>query len=174
MGDGGSPFAPTPWPDVADAPFSPAAAPRAQEEFVMNRFSRALRAVLVCSAILAVASPVLAQDSTAIVSLYRVAPGKHAEFLKWMAAREATAKQAGAQPTQWYAHLDGDSWDYIAIAPDHDPVRDGKADAIARQQGLAIGMKASLELRGLMASHTDTIAAGPFTAEQLVQEAGKP
>ena len=140
----------------------------------MTRLSRAFCAVLACTAILAVVSPALAQDKTAIVSLYRVAPGKHVEFLKWMAAREAAAKQAGAQPTQWYAHMDGDSWDYVAIAPNHDPVLDGKADAIAKQQGLAVGMKAGLELRGLMASHTDTIAAGPVTAAQLVQEASQP
>lgn len=140
----------------------------------MTRLSRAFCAVLACTAILPVVSPAVAQDKTAIVSLYRVAPGKHVEFLKWMAAREAAAKQAGAQPTQWYTHLDGDSWDYIAIAPDHDRVLDDKADAIARQQGLTVGMKAGLELRGLMASHTDTIAAGPATAAQLVQEASQP
>jgi hypothetical protein len=140
----------------------------------MTRLSRAFFAVLACTAMLAAVSPAFAQDKTAIVSIYRIAPGKHLEFLKWMAAREAAAKEAGAGATQWYAHLDGDSWDYIAIAPDHDAMLDDKADAMAKQKGLAVGMKASLELRGLMASHTDTIVAGPFTAAALVQEAGQP
>ena len=82
--------------------------------------------------------------------------------------------EAGAPATKWYRHLDGDSWDYIAIAPDHDATLDAKADAIAKQQGLAVGMKAGLELRGLIASHTDTITAGPSTAAQMVQEASQP
>ena len=88
--------------------------------------------------------------------------------------RGAVASQAGAPATRWYRHLDGDSWDYIAIAPDHDATLDAKADAIAKQQGLAVGMKAGLELRGLIASHTDTITAGPSTAAQMVQEASQP
>ena len=36
------------------------------------------------------------------------------------------------------------------------------------------GMKSGLELRGLMASHTDTIVAGPMTAAAMVQEATQP
>ena len=35
-------------------------------------------------------------------------------------------------------------------------------------------MKAGLELRELMASHTDTIVAGPSSAAELVQAAGAP
>jgi hypothetical protein len=139
--------------------------------------TRALYAAVAAVAMLVATSGAFAQDQqagTAIVSIYRVAPGKHLAFLKWMAAREAAASQAGAPATRWYRHLDGDSWDYVAIAPGRDDALDAKADAIAKQQGLATGMKAGLELRGLMASHTDTISAGPFTAAQMVQEASQP
>jgi hypothetical protein len=143
----------------------------------LNRaLTRALFAAIAATAMLVATSSAMAQDQgkTAIVSIYRVAPGKHLAFLKWMAAREASASQAGVAPTQWYRHLDGDSWDYVAIAPNHNAAMDEKADAIARKQGLTVGMKAGLELRGLMASHTDTISAGPSTAAQLVQEASQP
>ncbi len=140
----------------------------------MTRLSRAFCAALACTAMLAALSPVLAQDHTAIVSIYRIAPGKHLEFLKWMAAREAIAKEAGEPTTQWYRHLDGDSWDYVAIAPDHDAARDSKIDAMGKQRGMTSGMKSGLELRGLMASHTDTIVAGPMTAAAVVQEATQP
>ena len=138
--------------------------------------TRALYAAVAATAMLVATSGAFAQDQagTAIVSIYRVAPGKHLAFLKWMAAREAAASQAGAPATRWYRHLDGDSWDYVAIAPDHDAAIDAKADAIAKQQGLTVGMKAGLELRGLIASHTDTISAGPSTAAQMVQEASQP
>jgi hypothetical protein len=109
----------------------------------------------------------------AIVSLYRVAPGQHLAFLKWMAAREAADRDAGVPATQWYAHLDGDSWDYVAIAPDLDQASQDKTDAAEAKHGLSTGMRASLEFRQMIAVHTDTFAAGPFSAQQMVDAAGK-
>jgi hypothetical protein len=149
------------------------------KEFLMTRFNRALCALVAVAAMAASVSTVLAQaqPKTSIVSIYRIAPGKHLAFLKWMAARDAADREAGVPATQWYRHLDGDSWDYVAIAPNHygDTAAMGdKVDSVARKHGLTTGMKASLELRELMASHTDTIAEGPSTAAELVQEASQP
>jgi hypothetical protein len=109
----------------------------------------------------------------ALVSLYRVAPGQHLAFLKWMAARETADREAGIPATQWYAHLNGDSWDYVAIAPDLDDATKDKADAAEAKRGLTTGMRGSLEFRQMIAVHTDTFVAGPYTAQQLVDSAGK-
>ena len=109
----------------------------------------------------------------AIVSIYRVSPGQHLAFLKWMAAREAADREAGAPAVQWYAHLDGDSWDYVGIAPNLDDATQDKVDAAEAKHGLTTGMRASLEFRQMIASHTDTIAAGPFSAQQMVDAANK-
>ena len=109
----------------------------------------------------------------AIVSIYRVSPGQHLAFLKWMAAREAADREAGVPAIQWYAHLNGDSWDYVAIAPDLDDATQDKVDAAEAKRGLATGMRASLEFRQMIASHTDTFAAGPYSAQQMVDAAGK-
>lgn len=142
----------------------------------MTRFNRALCVLVAVVAMAAGVSTVLAQaqPKTSIVSIYRIAPGKHLAFLKWMAAREAADASAGIPATQWYRHLDGDSWDYVGIAPAMDDATGQKSDAAAKSRGLSTGMKAGLELRELMASHTDTYASGPSTAAQLVQEAGQP
>lgn len=145
----------------------------------MSRFNRVLCALVVACVLGAGISTVLAQSqpNTAIVSIYRISPGKHLAFLKWMAARDAADREAGVPATQWYRHLDGDSWDYVAIAPNHyaaAAAMGDKVDAIARKHGLSTGAKASLELRELMASHTDTIAEGPSTAAELMQEANQP
>ena len=125
----------------------------------------------------AVALPAAAQSRAslpeAIVSLYRVSPGQHLAFLKWQAAREAADRDAGVPATQWYAHLNGDSWDYVAIAPDLDDATQDKVDAAEAKRGLTTGMRASLEFRQMIAVHTDTSAAGPYTAQQLVDAAGK-
>jgi hypothetical protein len=102
------------------------------------------------------------------VCLYHVAPGRHLDFLKWQAAQDEVAKEAGVPVPQVYAHMDGDSWDYLLLSPVTTPEQDKKLDEIAKGKGLKVGMSASLEFRALVASHTDTLAAGPLTAKELV------
>mgnify|MGYP003584903843 CR=1 FL=1 len=130
---------------------------------------------LAAAAALTFAAPVYAQDpGHVIVAIYRVAPGKQLEFLKWMAAREAIDKEAGVSATQWYSHMNGDSWDYIAISPDIDDATSDKLDEMARKRGLKAGPQAGLEFRQMIASHTDTLAAGPMSAAQIVDRVSKP
>ena len=130
---------------------------------------------LAAAATLAFAAPVYAQDpGHVIVAIYRVAPGKQLEFLKWMATREAIDREAGVGATQWYAHMSGDSWDYVAISPDIDDATSDKIDEMTRKRGMKAGPQGGLEFRAMVASHTDTLAAGPLTAAQMVDRASKP
>jgi membrane-bound lytic murein transglycosylase B len=141
----------------------------------MSHASRLSAAVLACAASLSFAAPASAQEPPrAVVSIYRPAPGKQLDFLKWMAAREAVAREAGIPAQQWYAHISGDSWDFLVIGPDLDDAASDKVDALERKRGLKVGPAASLEFREVMAWHTDTLAAGPMTAAQLIDAAGKP
>lgn len=141
----------------------------------MHTLTRALWTAFVCGALLA-ASPAPAQQNPAnsLVSIYRVAPGKHLEFLKWMAAREAADRDAGVPATQWYSHISGDSWDYIAIAPDLDDATSAKVDAAASKRGLTTGPRAGLEFRQMMGWHSDTLVAGPMSASAMVDSATRP
>ena len=136
--------------------------------------TRSFRTALLAAAI-AVLSPLPIQAAdetpTAVVVLYRIAPGKHLDFLRWQAARDAIDKEVGIAPTMFYAHRQGDSWDYVSIGPVTTPEQDAKADAAAAKQGLATGFKASLEFRTFVAMHSDTMAEGPETASQLVEKA---
>jgi hypothetical protein len=109
----------------------------------------------------------------ALISIYRIAPGKHLDFLKWIAQRDAVAREAGLAASQWYAHENGDSWDYISIGPVPTDQQDQKAEALAKQRGLTTGFSASLEIRQFLSSHTDTYARGPTTAADLVSLAGR-
>jgi hypothetical protein len=130
----------------------------------------------------ALAAPALmAQDvkaapepGRAIVSLYRIAPGEQLAFLKWMATRDAIDQQLNLPRANWYAHVDGDSWDYIAIGPQLTDAQQKQADDAARAKGLAVGPRASIEIRQFVASHTDTLSSGPMTASQLSTEMGNP
>jgi hypothetical protein len=105
------------------------------------------------------------------ISVYRVAPGKHLDFLKWMAAQDEVAKEAGVPTVQIYAHVDGDDWDYLGIGPIPTPEQEKKLDEIAAKKGLKTGFPASLEFRGFLAGHTDTYTNGPLAAADLVAQA---
>ena len=133
----------------------------------MNRWA-GLALAAACS--LVTAAPRWTQDKTeparARISIYRVVPGRHLDLLKWLAAREEIAKEAGAPPAQIYAHTDGDSWDYLMIAPATTDAQDQALDAAAVKMGLPSGPKVGLELRKHIASHTDTYVVGPLTAAQ--------
>jgi hypothetical protein len=107
------------------------------------------------------------------ITIYHILPGKHLDFLKWMAAQDEVAREAGIPAVQLYAHIDGDSWDYVGLAPVTTPEQDKKLDDIAAKKGLKTGVPASLEFRQLVASHTDTFAAGPTSASELVAQATK-
>jgi hypothetical protein len=110
---------------------------------------------------------------TARVALYRIVPGKHLEFLKWSAENEAIEKEAGVPATQTYAHTNGDSWDYLQIAPDLTDAQQAKVDEVSKKHGRKTGFAASLEFRTMVAWHTDTMVIGPVTAADLVAAAAK-
>ena len=140
---------------------------------------RASRLAAVTMAFLLLAAPRWLPDKTekkdarARITIYHVAPGKHLDFLKWMAVQDEVAKEAGVPTVQLYAHIDGDSWDYLGLAPVTTLEQDKKLDEIAARKGLKTGLPASLEFRALLASHTDTFAAGPTSAADLVAQAAK-
>ncbi len=108
------------------------------------------------------------EPGESLVSIYHVAAGQHLAFLQWMAAREAIDVQLGIPATQWYAHLDGDSWDYAAVGPVTTDEQERAVEAAAKAQGLTTGFAAGIELRHLINSHTDTFALGPISATDLV------
>ena len=136
----------------------------------MKRAALALIAV----STLVLAAPRWTQDKQAAgggrarISIYEVAPGRHLDFLKWLAAREEVAREAGVPATELYAHTDGDRWDYLLIWPMTTAEQDRKVDEMAAAKGLKTGFPAALEFRELLSSHTDTFVNGPTTAAALL------
>jgi hypothetical protein len=132
-------------------------------------------AALVAVSTLVLAAPRWTPDKPepgrARISTYKAAPGRQLDLLKWIAAREEVNREAGVPPAQVYAHLDGADWDYLVLWPVTTPDQDRRADDLAAKKGLKTGFAASLEFRQLLASHSDTFAAGPMTAAELVASA---
>ncbi len=134
--------------------------------------SRRLSVLVATICALVLTTSALAQEKKepgkAIVAIYRIAPGKHLDFLKWQAAREALSKGAGVAATQWYVHTDGDSWDYVSVGPITTADQDKKVEELAAKAGLKTGYAASLEFRQFVSQHTDTMTMGPLSPAEIV------
>jgi hypothetical protein len=137
--------------------------------------------LLLVAAVVVVLAPIVARSLAAadakpmpmsMVTIFHIAPGKHVEFLKSVAASEAWAKEAGVPATQFYAHAEGDSWDYLTIGPILTDAQQQKLDAVTKAHGGKVGWAANFEFRTFAASHTDTRAAGPTSATELLAAAG--
>ena len=111
-----------------------------------------------------------AQPGRAIVSLYHAVPGQQEALLRWLADQDRASAAAGVVPSQIYVHTDGDSWDYMVINPVTTDAQDNAIEAAAKKMGIAYGMRASLEFRKYIATHTDTFARGPSTAAQILAD----
>ena len=109
-----------------------------------------------------------ASPPRAIISIYHAAPGHQQALLEWLAQQDRVAAAAGVASSQIYAHTDGDSWDYLMIAPVTTDAQDQALDAAAAKMGLPSGPKVGLELRKHIQSHTDTYVVGPMTAAQML------
>jgi hypothetical protein len=122
----------------------------------------------------ALATPAFGQQASEhIVSLYRAAPGQQVALLKWMAQQDRASVEAGLPASQIYVHTSGDSWDYMVINPVTTKAQDDAVEAAAKRLGLAIGPRASIEFRKMIASHTDTTSTGPQTAAQILASLGE-
>jgi membrane-bound lytic murein transglycosylase B len=152
------------------------------KENIMNRSFPIARLLVLALLFVAAAVPAaraqtakseMKQPPTAVVSLYRIVPGKQLDFLKWMAEAAAINKEAGVPAEHWYSHTNGDSWDYLHVAPDLSNEQQAKVDEVAKKRGRKTGFAASLEIRTFIAWHTDTFVIGPVSAADLVSAAGK-
>ena len=135
-----------------------------------------LAAGLVCS------TGLLAQDvATAekpkpprsLVEIYRIAPGKHEEFLRFVAGLDEINIKAGLPPRQLYVHQDGAGWDFIIIQPATTPPE--FADAFSKawdESGAPSGANFFLKIREFIAEHSDTFATGPTSAADYLSGVG--
>jgi membrane-bound lytic murein transglycosylase B len=129
----------------------------------------AAAAALVCIS----TSPASAQPAgQGIVAIYHVAPGHQVDFLKWLDQQDRIAAAAGVARGQLYAHMDGDSWDYLVINPVTTPAQDAALEAAGKRMGVNVG-RGGIELRKHITSHTDTIVRGPMSAAEYLAFIGE-
>lgn len=134
-----------------------------------------MRYLIACLA-LALAAPATAQTvaapgspSKSLVEIYRIAPGQHEAFLRFIARADAVNIEAGLPPRQLYVHSDGEGWDFMLIQPAETPADKRAAlNAAWEKSGLPSGADFFFEIRKYIAEHSDTFAKGPTTATDFL------
>jgi len=104
-----------------------------------------------------------------LIEIYRIAPGKHEEFLRFIAYLDDINVKAGLPPRDLYVHNDGAGWDFIIIQPASTP--EDKADALSRawdEAGAPSGADFFLKIREFIVEHSDTFATGPTSASDYL------
>jgi hypothetical protein len=114
------------------------------------------------------AAPALGDSKEMIVEIYRIAPGKHEEFLRQIALLDRANAEAGLPPRQLFVHQDGAAWDYLLLQPaHHSDEENDKLDAAFKKLGIPQGAKFSIAFRQFIAEHTDTFVEATTAAEYL-------
>lgn len=114
-----------------------------------------------------------AEPGGATISLYRAAPGHQVMLLQWLGQQERAAAAAGVPASQLYVHQNGDSWDYLLIAPDLTDAQDDAVEAAAKRLGIPTGPGIGIELRKHVAHHTDTAVMGPMSVADYLKRIGQ-
>lgn len=103
-----------------------------------------------------------------VVEIYRIAPGKHEEFLRQIALYDQANAEAGLPPRQLFVHEGGASWDFLLLQPaNHTDEESAKLDAAFKKLGIPQGAKFFVAFRQLIAEHTDTQVEATTAAEYL-------
>ena len=134
---------------------------------VMLKYAAAAAAGAIAAGSIAYAQA--ASPPRAVISIYHAAPGHQEALLQWLADQDRVSVAAGLPAAQIYAHTDGDSWDYLMIAPATTDAQDKALEAAGAKLGVVSGPRAGIELRKHIASHTDTYVVGPLTAAQQLE-----
>lgn len=101
-----------------------------------------------------------------LVEIYRIAPGKHVEFLRMIEKFDAASKEAGIPPRELYVHQDGGNWDFMLIQnAEYTDEQRAKIGPVLEKMGLPRGADFFVEFRQFVAEHSDTFVEGPTTAE---------
>ncbi|MEX6634797.1 hypothetical protein [Hyphococcus lacteus] len=103
--------------------------------------------------------------------VFRIAPGKHEAFVRRIAKLDEVLAVGGQPPLQLFFHDSGSDWDVLIFKPISDvKLTSAQKAAMAakrKELGLPAGGPASfVALRKNVASHTDTKAYGPVSAQK--------
>lgn len=109
-----------------------------------------------------------------IIEVFRVVPGKHEEFIRFVAKLDAIYESIGIAPRQLYVHSTGAEWDFLVIQPSSmTPDKAAEYKKALEKNNIPSGFDFFIEFRKLYTEHSDTITDGPITAAEFIESLEK-
>lgn len=110
------------------------------------------------------------QNAVYTITIWKIHPGKHVEFIKYMQEWEEVFKEVKAPPMKWYRKISGDSYDFISISAPFDNSKEHAMEAAGKKRGLPVGYNYTLKLNEYVDSYTSTYVEGPQTMAALLAQ----
>lgn len=121
-------------------------------------------------------APAAAEDAEfpeAWFEIFKLAPGKQEQFIRNIALADQVAAAAGLPPIQLYFHENGADFDVILYKPvtgyKPTPAQEAAMAAKRKELGLPSGPAYFVNIRELVAEHTDSKTVGPVSAGQWLK-----
>lgn len=100
--------------------------------------------------------------------IFKLAPGKQEEFIRRIGQADEVAAAGGFAPTQLFFHENGADFDVILFKPvtgiEPTPEQAAAMDKKRKELGLPSGPAYFVNIRELVAEHTDSKTYGPLSA----------
>lgn len=116
------------------------------------------------------AAAVAEQSSVHTMTVWKIHPGKHVAFIKYMKEWEAVYQVIGLSPMRWYRKISGDSYDYVSISAPFNNAKEHEMEAEGKKRGLPIGYNYTIKLNEYVESYTTTYVEGPQSMEALFKQ----
>jgi len=111
-------------------------------------------------------------DQSAIytITVWKIHPGKHIEFIKYMKEWEEVYKEIKLPPMKWYRKISGDSYDFVSISPPFNNASEHDMERVGKARGLPVGYNYTLKLNEFVDTYTSTIVEGPQSMADLLSQ----
>lgn len=106
-----------------------------------------------------------------LVEMYRIAPGQHEAFMRFIAVFDEANRRAGLPPRQLYVHQDGPGFDFMLIQPaETPPEKQAALDAAYKALNTPSGPDFFVSIRRFITEHSDSFMSGPTSAAAWLAE----
>ncbi len=116
------------------------------------------------------AHAVAEQSSIYTITVWKIHPGKHVEFIKYMKEWEQVYIDIKLPPMKWYRKISGDSYDFVSISPPFNNAKEHEMEKVGKTRGLPIGYNYTLKLNEYVDSYTSTYVEGPQSMADLLSQ----
>jgi len=141
-----------------------------------NQFYKKVQKILIAIMLTITTSyahAVAEQSSIYTITVWKIHPGKHVEFIKYMKEWEQVYIDIKLPPMKWYRKISGDSYDFVSISPPFNNAKEHEMEKVGKARGLPIGYNYTLKLNEYVDTYTSTYVEGPQSMADLLSQVTK-